>query len=173
MRTWKGISIANLLSTLVLVGIVVAIAIPGFTCTDCLGKSQVSEAYGLLKGLSPEVEHFFKKNGRFPDVSELSCAKSGEYVDRIFGANPYYAEMKLASVYPKIRGGTVGWWYDEQAATWDKCTLGSISLRFKSLKCREAARTRHQGPQHMTMPSNPKQPFTSNAIRTTWLTVAH
>ncbi len=74
---------------------------------NCLGKSQVSEAEYLLKKLSTEVEHFYKKNSRFPDVSELSSAKSGVYVARIYGANPYYAEMKLAGVKEEIRGGTM------------------------------------------------------------------
>lgn len=138
-----GRTFVNVLAVVSLVLIVLAIWIPAQPNPDYVGNSQVAEAYSLLKGLSTEVEHFYKKNGRLPQVSQLSCVKRGDYVDRLFGANPYYAEMRLDGVYSKIQGGTVGWWYDAQTGSWDKCLLGSIPLKFKPLNCREPARTRH------------------------------
>ena len=127
----------HVIAVVVIAGIILAVWLPGQPSPDNLGKHNVSEANSLLNALKREVEIFYANNRRIPDVDEIDIKqRSGKFVEKITGSNPYYATLKKSDVYPPVAGKTLGWSFDPKTGEWDECSLGTVDLRFKSLRCR-------------------------------------
>ena len=131
------------LSIAALVAIVMAIWIPSRTSPENIGKYQLQEATKLLGQLPQLVEKFYQERGHPPDVNELpTLITSGQFVAKLAGNNPYVITMKMESVYPEIAGKTLIWKFDPSENIWDECSMGSVDLRYKSLKCRRSTKAR-------------------------------
>lgn len=130
-----------LIGAAVVAAIAMAIAIRSYE-PDNLGKSQVQEGTALLKQLPELVEPFYKEHGRAPNIIELPTLKtSGASVATLTGSNPYLVTMKSQGLYADVAGKTLGWKYDPVKNAWDECSIGTLDMKFKSLKCRSESKS--------------------------------
>jgi len=130
--------IIRVISIVVVIGIILAVWIPSRPSPDNIGKHQIHEATSLLKKLSVEVEMFHEEYNHTPNVNELvGLETSGEYVASLSGSNPYFANIKSEAVYEGIAGKSLGWKYDPASGIWEKCSTGTVPLRFRSYECRK------------------------------------
>ncbi len=125
--------------TVSLVAIVLAIWLPAREASlHSEGKVHVSEAVALLAELARAVEDYYQQYGRVPGVGDLRLKRtSGKFVEGLIGGNPYFAILRKNSVYPAVAGKTLGWSFNPATGQWDVCSLGTVELRFKPLRCRE------------------------------------
>ena len=128
----------HVISIIVLIGIILAVWLPSGPSPDNIGKFQLQEATSLLEKLSVEVEMFQEEYNHTPNVDELvGLETSGEYVASLSGSNPYFANIKSEAVYEGIAGKSLGWKYEPASGIWEKCSAGTVPLRFRSYECRK------------------------------------
>ena len=128
----------HIFAVVVIIGVGLAVWIPAQPSPDTQGKYHVSEAVTILAKIGRRAEDYYEENGRMPDVTELTDVEvSGEFVADVRGSNPYFATMKSSGVYGPVAGKTIGWVFDTRSLTWDKCTQGTVSIRFKPVGCRK------------------------------------
>jgi len=129
--------ILNSLAIAFVILVILAVWIPSMPSPHYQGNAQVSEAYSIFHFNKADIEEFYGKNGRMPDLTELNIKnKDWKYVEKMYGNNPYFALMKNKKIYPDVRGTTVGFKYDPDTKKWDECTDGTVERKFKIYKCR-------------------------------------
>lgn len=128
----------HVFSLLVIAALLVVIWIQSRPSADNLGKAQVAEAVAILEKIKRKAEPFYEKTGRMPDVGELeNVGGRSEFISTVEGANPYFVTLKTIGVYEHVMGKTIGWRFDPEDKKWDQCSLGTVPVRFKPLRCRD------------------------------------
>ena len=128
----------HVFALLFIAAVFLAVWIPSQPSPDTSGKFHVSEAVTILYRIKREAEPFYEETGRMPDISELkNVGGYGEFVATVEGSNPYFVTLKTTDVYEHVAGKSIGWRFDPEHKTWDQCSLGTVPIRFKPLRCRE------------------------------------
>jgi len=114
MDKQHGFTLIELMLTVIIIGLLAAIAIPAYQ--DYTGRAQVNEAFYLAGGQKMAVTEYHSNNGVFPDnnekagIAEASKIK-GQYVESVTiekyadGGAKIIAKMKDSGVSKTIKSG--------------------------------------------------------------------
>ncbi|MBU6949955.1 pilin [Hahella sp. HN01] len=118
----KGFTLLELLIVVAIIGIVSALAIPGYL--DYVARTQVAEAVTLTDSFKTKVSEFVHNTGRVPSVAAIEVGASGKYVGSMSIMNPasgvivIQATMRNAGVSSNISGKTFAMASDNNGKTW-------------------------------------------------------